>query len=224
MIGQNILQALKHKGVSQYKAAKDLNLGASRLNQYISGARTPDPDTIVRLCAYLGVSADYLFGMVPASMYFKTSDMPIIGTQAFLVKKRFESLLKKKNISLQEAAEYCSRSVEYLENYIQQDVPKRLDDTARLKLAHLLGVDEQELTDEDLSEQKTLNTYNTEILGEILQSIEEWLQEHDRQLSAYLRLRLMFSMYEKVLKLPKEELKAQVKYLTDFVYDTIKSA
>lgn len=62
MIGKNILTALKNKGISQYKAAKDLGMGASRLNQYITGARTPDPDTILALCKYLNVTTDFLYG------------------------------------------------------------------------------------------------------------------------------------------------------------------
>lgn len=62
MLGKNILLALNNKGISQYRAAKELGIGASRLNQYITGVRTPDVGTLLLLSKYLKVSADFLLG------------------------------------------------------------------------------------------------------------------------------------------------------------------
>lgn len=61
MIGKKILEALQKKGISQYRAAKELGIGAPRLNQYIKDERYPDHDMILRLCHFLDITPNYLF-------------------------------------------------------------------------------------------------------------------------------------------------------------------
>ncbi len=61
MIGKKILEALQKKGISQYRAAKELGIGAPRLNQYIKDERYPDHDMILRLCRFLDITPNYLF-------------------------------------------------------------------------------------------------------------------------------------------------------------------
>lgn len=69
MIGKNILKALKIKGIPQNKAAKDLGISPSRLNQYIKESREPDLKIILLLCDYLKITPNYLFG-------FENADTP----------------------------------------------------------------------------------------------------------------------------------------------------
>ena len=49
-------------GLSQRKAAADLNISQALLSHYENGAREPGLDFVCRACEYYGVSADYLLG------------------------------------------------------------------------------------------------------------------------------------------------------------------
>lgn len=58
----------KQRGLSQRKAAADLNISQALLSHYENGAREPGLDFIRRACAYYGVSADYLLGISDLSV------------------------------------------------------------------------------------------------------------------------------------------------------------
>ena len=58
----------KERGLSQRKAAADLNISQALLSHYENGAREPGLDFIRRACAYYGVSADYLLGISDLSV------------------------------------------------------------------------------------------------------------------------------------------------------------
>ena len=80
MIGQNILKALQKNGISQYRAAKDLGISASRLNQYITGVREPDAEIILMLCDYLNITPDFLYGRSESlNENINTIKVPVIG-------------------------------------------------------------------------------------------------------------------------------------------------
>lgn len=51
------------KALNQRDVARELNMDPSTLNKYAAGTRSPDPDTLVRICRVLGVSADDLLGL-----------------------------------------------------------------------------------------------------------------------------------------------------------------
>lgn len=147
-----------------------------------------------------------------------------IITSTVLIKQKLSQLLDERKISHRAASLYIGKSESYINKFIKDPTPERLEEVDRLKLSKLLQVDEQELTDIDLSKNRDNQSYNQEILAEILEAVEECLAEHGRRLSAQNRIKIIFSVYNKVLSLPKEERKAQVKFLTDYVYDTLKSA
>ena len=64
----NILSALRRKqGLSQRKAASDLQISQALLSHYENGAREPGLEFVCRVCDYYGVSADYLLGRVDDS-------------------------------------------------------------------------------------------------------------------------------------------------------------
>ncbi len=51
------------RGLSQRRAAADLNISQALLSHYENGAREPGLDFVCRACRYYGVSADYLLGI-----------------------------------------------------------------------------------------------------------------------------------------------------------------
>ncbi len=63
----------KSRGLSQRRAAGDLNISQALLSHYENGAREPGLDFVCRACRYYGVSADYLLGI---------SDLPVGAERA----------------------------------------------------------------------------------------------------------------------------------------------
>ncbi len=58
----------RSRGLSQRRAAGDLNISQALLSHYENGAREPGLDFVCRASRYYGVSADYLLGI---------SDLPV---------------------------------------------------------------------------------------------------------------------------------------------------
>ena len=52
-------------GLSQRKAAADLNISQALLSHYEDGAREPGLNFVCRVCDYYNVTADYLLGRSP---------------------------------------------------------------------------------------------------------------------------------------------------------------
>ena len=63
----------RSRGLSQRRAAADLNISQALLSHYENGAREPGLDFLCRACRYYGVSADYLLGI---------SDLPVSAESA----------------------------------------------------------------------------------------------------------------------------------------------
>ena len=58
----NLSRLRREKGVSQRKAASDLQISQALLSHYENGAREPGLAFVCRACDYYGVTADYLLG------------------------------------------------------------------------------------------------------------------------------------------------------------------
>ena len=59
---ENLARLRREKGVSQRKAASDLNISQALLSHYENGAREPGLAFVCRACDYYGVTADFLLG------------------------------------------------------------------------------------------------------------------------------------------------------------------
>ena len=57
-----IIELRKALGKLQKDVAHDLRLSRTTYNQYETGKRTPDNETLVKIANYYGVSTDYLLG------------------------------------------------------------------------------------------------------------------------------------------------------------------
>lgn len=55
----------RSSGLSQRKAAADLNISQALLSHYENGAREPGLYFVCRVCDYYNVTADYLLGRSP---------------------------------------------------------------------------------------------------------------------------------------------------------------
>ncbi|MCL6581781.1 MAG: helix-turn-helix domain-containing protein [Firmicutes bacterium] len=62
VLGRRLRALLDEREMSQADLARALHCGKSTVSQYISGARTPDVETLRRMAELFGVSLDYLLG------------------------------------------------------------------------------------------------------------------------------------------------------------------
>lgn len=60
---KNMSRLRRERGLSQRKAAADLQISQALLSHYENGAREPGLAFVCRACKYYGVSADYMLGM-----------------------------------------------------------------------------------------------------------------------------------------------------------------
>lgn len=60
--GDILRNLLGDRGITQKQLAKNLNIAASTLGNYIQDSREPDFETLKRLADYFEVSVDYLIG------------------------------------------------------------------------------------------------------------------------------------------------------------------
>lgn len=61
-VSQQLQTLLKERGLTQTEAAALCKMSVARFHNYVSGYRTPDLDTVMRMAKALGVTTDYLMG------------------------------------------------------------------------------------------------------------------------------------------------------------------
>lgn len=61
-VGERINTALATKDIKQKDLARTIGVTDNTISYYVSGARTPNTEQIVKMAQYLGVSTDYLLG------------------------------------------------------------------------------------------------------------------------------------------------------------------
>ena len=63
-ISKNLIEAIKHSGMTQTDIAKKLHVSHQTVNDYVRGKSMPALDTFANLCAILDVEADYILGLI----------------------------------------------------------------------------------------------------------------------------------------------------------------
>jgi len=61
-VASQLQTILEHRGISQTEAAGMCGMSVARFHNYVSGYRTPDLDTLMRMAKVLGTTTDYLLG------------------------------------------------------------------------------------------------------------------------------------------------------------------
>ncbi len=63
-LGDRLKLSLKIRKMTQKEFAERLDMTEPTISRYIKGTRQPNADTIVAICRVLGISADWLLGMI----------------------------------------------------------------------------------------------------------------------------------------------------------------
>lgn len=106
----------KELGITQKELADELSISIPQISRYESGETAMTPDTIIKLCDYLGITADQLLGHIPS-----TSHPPSNSTDSQIKSMVFNSTLEQaqKHFSfLENKLLSCESMLEASKNYL----------------------------------------------------------------------------------------------------------
>lgn len=115
------------------------------------------------------------------------------------VRKKIGRLIVEKGLNYAQVSLAIGKNVAYIQQFIKNGSPRRLGEVERHKLAQILRVDEQELTDLPLNATgSAAASVNSDILGIILENVETWLEERSAKMSPKDKAELIKLIYLKV--------------------------
>lgn len=86
-LGQTISYLRERRSLSQSALAKELNVGTSTLGMWETDKRKPNPDALITIADFFGVTTDYLLGHNTASTPKHIDVEDIVDQQAMLTSR-----------------------------------------------------------------------------------------------------------------------------------------
>jgi transposase-like protein len=141
------------------------------------------------------------------------------------IRKKIAALINERGLNYAQVSLQLGRNIAYIQQFIKNGSPRRLGEVERQKLAKILNVDEQELTDLPLHTSTASSSVNADILCLIIENIENWLVSKNRTLSPRDKADLIKLIYLKICDESKDKDSA-VSKVKDFIeiYDVLKKA
>ncbi len=126
MIGQRLNQRISELGLTQQRAADQLEISQSRLNQYLKDKREPDGQMFCRICRTFGVTPNWLYGFEEKS----PAELPKIDKTALeaavLFLKKYEDS-HHKSFSAEQAARIVSVVYDIIVTESTENAQKAID-------------------------------------------------------------------------------------------------
>lgn len=126
MIGQRLNQRISELGLTQQRAADQLEISQSRLNQYLKDKREPDGQMFCRICRTFGVTPNWLYGFEEKS----PAELPKIDKTALeaavLFLKKYENS-HNKSFSAEQAARIVSVVYDIIVTESTENAQKAID-------------------------------------------------------------------------------------------------
>ena len=139
------------------------------------------------------------------------------------IRKKIGRLINERGLNYAQVSLAIGKNIAYLQQYIKNGSPRRLGEVERQKLANILRVDEQELTDLVLPVSKGAVAINPEVLSLIIENVEIWLAEKNKTISPHEKAEIIRLLY---MKLNGDPMDTMVEKVRDYVeiYCEIKKA
>lgn len=139
------------------------------------------------------------------------------------IRKKIGRLINERGLNYAQVSLAIGKNIAYLQQYIKNGSPRRLGEVERQKLANILRVDEQELTDLVLPVSKGAIAINPEVLSLIIENVEIWLAEKNKTISPHEKAEIIRLLY---MKLNGDPMDTMVEKVRDYVeiYCEIKKA
>ena len=125
MIGERLNSKLSELGLTQQRAADQLGISQSRLNQYLKDRREPDAQMLCKICETFGITPNHLFGFddnAPAGMKINKSALEA----AILFLKKYETA-HKKSFSAEQSARIISVVYDIVLSESAENAQKAID-------------------------------------------------------------------------------------------------
>lgn len=131
----------KERGISQKKAAGDLEISQALLSHYENGVREPKFEFVDKVCTYYGVSADYILGR-------QQSDTVLIPCESVCTRKVAESVLELAELMgrvvnesvLQAIAGYAEFTAERIKKALSDPKAANTPEIAALERLYMSGI------------------------------------------------------------------------------------
>ncbi|MBP5352553.1 MAG: hypothetical protein J6Y91_02155 [Alphaproteobacteria bacterium] len=140
------------------------------------------------------------------------------------IRKKIARLIREKGYNYARVSLAIGKNIAYIQQFIKNGSPRRLGEVERKKMAALLQVDEQELTDLPLQPSDSSQAVmKPEILALIIEKIEHWLVLRNAFLSPRDKAELIKLIY---LKVYDESVESAQQKVNDFIdiYDELRKA
>ncbi len=112
------------------------------------------------------------------------------------VKNRVKQLVIEKGLSFNNLSISLGKNATYLQQFVTRKSPRRLDEEFRKKLAAILQVDEQLLTDVDLSSRDA--KFDEDLIFRIMTSLEDFINKRKLNYSTREKIKLIKTIYLKL--------------------------
>lgn len=140
------------------------------------------------------------------------------------IRKKISRLILDRGLNYAQVSLAIGKNIAYIQQFIKNGSPRRLGEVERRKLAQILRVDEQELTDLTLTASASASgTLNSEILTLVIENIELWLEKRSVALSAHDKAELIKLIYLKVCEDSPDIAFGKIKDFIE-IYDELRKA
>ncbi|MBO6289786.1 MAG: helix-turn-helix transcriptional regulator [Alphaproteobacteria bacterium] len=139
------------------------------------------------------------------------------------IRKKIKRLINERGLNYAQVSLAIGKNIAYLQQFIKNGSPRRLGEVERHKLAQILHVEEQELTDLPLPVYNGATSINAELLTAIIESVEQWILTNHRNYTAHQKAELIRFMY---MKLQGDSLEVATEKMREYIeiYDELKKA
>ena len=141
------------------------------------------------------------------------------------IRRKISRLISERGLNYAQVSLKIGKNIAYIQQFIKNGSPRRLGEVERRKLAQILNVDEQELTDLPIcsSSSNKATSLNTEILSMIIEHIETWLNNRNSTLSPHDKAELIKLIYMKTCTEAPDSAALKVKDFIE-IYDELRKA
>ncbi len=141
------------------------------------------------------------------------------------IRRKISRLINERGLNYAQVSLRIGKNIAYIQQFIKNGSPRRLGEVERRKLAAILNVDEQELTDLPISAANTgfSTSINTEILSMVIEYIETWLSNRKSTLSPHDKAELIKLIYIKTCTEAPDIAAHKIKDFIE-IYDELRKA
>ena len=138
------------------------------------------------------------------------------------IRKKIARLINERGLNFAKVSLSLGKNIAYIQQFIKNGSPRRLGEVERQKLARLLKVDEQELTDLPLKVSSGFSpAVNQDVLCLVIENIESWLERRQAKMSPHDKTELIRLLYSKICNESIESANAKIKDYMD-IYDEFR--